>query len=169
MTLSSFFLIFKVLPPEPQNILIIDFTGCVKFIICPVIPSAFLRLLPSQTPFLKRNYKSSLSISRHKADWHHSHGVMTFLSPLLGDTGTIFRIPKRMTFFHFTMSCVRTQIKSIIDCRGLKKQEVYWGLQLSSFLKSLFSGSCTSCGKVVICTSHSCAPKDVDWLKLLLS
>lgn len=43
---------------------------------------------------------------------------MTFLSLLLRDTGTIFRIPKRMTFLWFTRTPVRTQleISRPVDC-----------------------------------------------------
>lgn len=54
--------------------------------------------------FNQRSYKSSLSISLHKAEWHCWHRVMTFLPPVLGDTGSIFRIPRRMTSSHLTVS-----------------------------------------------------------------
>lgn len=60
----------------------------------------------SSTCFLlkQRSYKSSLSISLHKAEWHHWQRVMTFLPPVLWDIGTIFRIPKRVTSCHCTAS-----------------------------------------------------------------
>lgn len=72
-------------------------------------------------PF-KRNHKSPLSVSLQKADWHHSHRVMTFLCPLLRDTGTIFSIPKRKTLLKFTGSIGnRSGESQLFDCRGLEK------------------------------------------------
>lgn len=51
---------------------------------------------------------------------------MTFLSLLLRDTGTNFRIPQRMTFLWFTRARVRTQleISQPVDCRGFRKADI---------------------------------------------
>lgn len=73
-------------------------------ILTSVIHLAFSRPFQLVPFFNSRSYKSSLSISLHKAEWHQWHRVMTFLPPVLGDTGTIFRIPRRMTSSHFMVS-----------------------------------------------------------------
>lgn len=110
----------------------------------------------SQTnPFSQKKLQISIGYFRSKS--YHSHGVMTFLSPLFRDTGTIFRIPKRTTFLWFTRAWVRTQLKIShpVDCKGLGKQQIYRGQQLSSlqkprFLRFFASVGVFTCGRVAI-------------------
>lgn len=51
---------------------------------------------------------------------------MTFLSPFLGDTGTIFRIPQGMTVLHLTVSWVRTRLQSVSRLQRFGKKQIVW-------------------------------------------
>lgn len=83
----------------------------------------------------------------HMGSWHSCLLSSETLAPFL-------EFPREWP--SFTLRCLGWGHSSSqsVDCRGLEEQIVYGGQQLSSFLKSLFSGSCTSCGDTIGCYMH---------------